>query len=210
MNVSPAFQSLATIASRLPFHLNETEHVNAAYRRWREQGEQEAKYIVELWTYCFVRRYFLYKFVRYSDRDYSADMDGLIETVYVKVQESQRTIADPARYAGWVSVVCRRAFLNYLRGRNLQVSLDQEKGAHLRAEDLHGDPGLVMEGLQQAIGRLPEFLREVAYLRFVEDHTYPEIGHITGKPLPTIRSYVNKALAKIRSDPHFLAFISSF
>ena len=73
-------------------------------------------------------------------------------------------------------------------------------------EALH-DAGMVHEGLRQAIKRLPEYLREVAYLRLIKDTPYQDIEQFTGKPLPIVRSYVNKAVLKLRSDPVFLLYL---
>ena len=58
---SPLLQSLAVVAAQLPFHLNDTEQVNAAFRRWREQefaaGLQPPRYRLglALWAWLALR-----------------------------------------------------------------------------------------------------------------------------------------------------------
>ena len=66
---------------------------------------------------------------------------------------------------------------------------------------------MVHEGLRRAIERLPAYLREIAYLRFIENTAYQDIVQVVDKPLPIVRSYVNKALLKLRSAPVFLTYL---
>ena len=208
MTLTAPFRSLAAVAARLPFHLNETDKVNAAYLNWHQQDDKEAKYHVDLWTYYFVRRYFLIKFTRDELYNNAADMDDLIEQAYVKVQDPLTTVSDSAHYASWVSVVCKNAFLNYLRNLPQAVSIDQEDGPQLQGDSLEAlyDTGMLHQGLREAVERLPEYVREIAYYRFIKGLSYQEIGQKIDKPLPVIRSYVNKAVRKLQKDTILLAY----
>lgn len=202
---TPALERLDAVAAHLPFHLSETDQVNAAFSRWREEGAEEARRIVDLWTYCYIRRYYLVKFMR-DPAPSASDLDALVERAYVKVEEHRIGIRDPGRYAHWVSVVCRNTFLNHLRRRRPHVSLDEEGGPVLVSEELPAPPdfAFVLQVVLAAIARLPAYLQEVSRLRFVERRSYEQIGEATGKPLPIIRSYVHKALARLRQDPELL------
>jgi len=106
-----------------------------SFRQWQTQADDEAGYHVDLWTYCFIRRYFLVKFAREAYGG-PADLEALIEKAYRKVQSRRHTVADTARYASWVSVVCKNTFLNYLRGRRLFCELSEatEPGALATAD----------------------------------------------------------------------------
>ena len=209
MTLASPFRSLASVAQHLPFHLNETDKVNTAFRRWRQQDDDEAGYHVELWTYCFIRRYFLMKFTRDALFNNPADVDALIEQAYIKVQDHLSTVSDSAHYASWVSVLCKNAFLNHLRNLPQAISIDQEDGPQLQGDSLeaHFDIGMLHQGLREAVDRLPEYLREIAYYRFIKGLSYQEIGRFIDKPLPVIRSYVNKAVRKLQKDPIFLAYV---
>ncbi len=202
----PLHPTLARVAAHLPFHLNETERVNVAYRRWRQHADAEARYVVDLWTYCYVRRYFLFKAARETAFASPADMDVLIEEAFLKIQEKMETVSDTTRFASWVSVVCKYTYLNYRRAQIVTVPVDQDGGPDpaTEAPNVLHDPGFAREAVRHAIDRLPAFLQDVARLRFLEGRTYADIGRRTGKPLPSIRTYVNKALVKIRSDREFL------
>ncbi|HKL88843.1 MAG TPA: hypothetical protein VJ884_07535, partial [Salinibacter sp.] len=52
---------LRTILDQLPFAVDDSDAANDVFRRWRENGDPEAERLVDMWTYCFVCRYFLAK-----------------------------------------------------------------------------------------------------------------------------------------------------
>ena len=95
-------------------------------QRRRQDDDDEAKYHIDLWSYCFIRRYFLIKFSRDARFNSPADMDEVITQAYIKVQDRRATVSDAGRYASWVSVVCKNVFLNYLRRVHHLVSIDEE------------------------------------------------------------------------------------
>ncbi len=202
------FEALDALASRLPFHLEDTDAANAAFVRWRSSGSDADRRIVQLWTYCFIRRYYTVKFVQDSGSG-AADLDELIDKTFLKAEESSSEIKTPDRYTAWVSVICKNNYLNYLRSRKPALSLDAEGGPELVAEKpaVYDDVGLARDAVRKAIERLPAYLQECATLRFVDGLSYEEMSERTGHPLPRIRSYVNKAVARFRSDETLLAYL---
>lgn len=203
-----AFESLDALASRLPFHIDDMESANAAFKRWLESGSESDHRVVQLWTYCFIRRYYLVKFLQ--DSSYGAsDFDELIAKTFKKAERASNEISRPTRYASWVSVVCKNTYLNYLRSRKPTFSIDEEGVPPLIAETpgVYDDVGLAREAILRAIDRLPDYLQECVRLRFIEGLSYAEIGERTGHPLPRIRSYINKAMAKFRSDDELLTYL---
>lgn len=163
--------------------------------------------MVELWTYCFIRRYYSTKFIQYG-MDCVSDVDALVEKAYCKVQQKREGIEDKERYASWVSVVCRNTYLNYVRQRRIMVVLEDEgyEDVTQRPEELF-EAEVAHKVVCQAIERLPPFLQEVARLRLLHDMSYEEIGDVTGRALSIVRSYVSKAYAKLREDTVLLAAI---
>lgn len=206
-------ESLRALAAQLPFGLDETERAGAAFRRWREcAGEQRAgerrgqKRIVDLWTYCFVQRYFLVKFAARPSRPPS-DLDELVERSYQKIEEARAEVRSPERYPHWVSVVCKNTYLNYLRrDRPARQSIDEEDGPALRSDQrVRGDVGLAKKVVAAAVERLPDYLQPVARLRFLEARSYEAIQEETGTAMPTARSYASRARQHLREDPEVRA-----
>ena len=204
-----AFESLDALASRLPFHIDDMESANAAFMRWHESGSPSDRRVVQLWTYCFIRRYYLVKFLQESTYG-AADLDELIAKTFEKAERAFDEISRPSRYASWVSVVCKNTYLNYRRSRKPSFSIDEEGSPPLVAETpgAYDDVGLAREAVLRAIDRLPDYLRECVRLRFIDGLSYTEIGERTGHPLPRIRSYINKAMGKFRSDEELLVYLT--
>lgn len=203
-----SFETLDALIARLPFHIDDVDAVNDCYVRWFETPSDEDRYVIDLWTYCFIRRYFLIKLVQESSMG-PADFDDLVDRTFRKVESSEGRIRRPGHYASWVSVVCKNTFLNYLRDRKHSVSLEEEPGVQVAAEPapIYVDAGYVRLALHRAIERLPRYLRECVRLRFVEGLSYEEISARTGFPLPRIRSYINKAMKRFRQDDRLLSYL---
>jgi len=200
---------LRTVLDRLPFAVDDTDAANEAFRRWRTD-DAEAGRIVDLWTYCYVCRYFLGKSAG-GNFDSAAAPEQLITRAYEKVRDKRDTVRNPDRYASWVSVVCKNTFLNHTRRDRRAQSIDEEKGPTLRADE-RGRPqkvGFVQESLKAAIDRLPNYLQEPARLYFLEDRDFEEISEAIDKPVPTIRTYKHKAVQRLREDETLREYVDA-
>jgi len=192
---------LRTVLDRLPFSVDDSDAANDAFGRWLEDDDQDAKRVVDLWTYCFVSRYFLAKAAG-DAFETAAAADELITRTFQKVQKNRDNVRNPDRYTNWVSVVCKNTFLNYTRRDRVAASINDDEGPTLKATEARPIPevGFVREAFSQAIDRLPNYLQEPARLYFLEDREFEEISEEIGKAVPTVRTYKHKAVKKLRED----------
>lgn len=196
------------LTRRLPFAIEETDKVNALYLENCDLDDPSISEIVDIWTYCYVRKYFQLKYAKDFDGSVS-DYEKLMADTFRKISAGIQGLGSSSRYASWVSVICKNTYLNFLRGKKKYLSVDRlhvpleakEPGI---AEKM--DARLQFSALQQAIDRLPAFLRTVAVLRIIEEKDYETIAEETGKEVPTIRSYVNKAVTRLRNDRVFMRY----
>lgn len=189
---------LRALAADLPFHLDDIDAVNATFVRWRAEGAADDARTVAVWTYCYVQRYFYVKFAGHPD---AIPVDRLIDRALRSAFRSQARIRRPERYAHWVSTICKRTFLNYLRVDRIHVALSEDLPPSAGpSAPRHYDTALLRRSLGAAISTLPDFLRDIARMRLIEERSYAEIHELTGKPLPTLRAYTNKALRQLRSN----------
>lgn len=204
MSLGPQHTTVDPVAAALPFGVLDVEEANAVFVRWRDEHRPADKRVVDLWTYCYIRQYFLSKFLTRSYGG-AADVELLIEKAYRRIADKRSTVATPSRYASWVSVVARHIFLNYIRSAQPHVSLDSDEGGPtLVAEDTDDvayDAVYAHRVVNEAIGRLPPFLQEVARLGLLHDRSYAAISDLTGRPVGTVRTYMHRALKKLRNDP---------
>lgn len=198
---------LRTVIDRLPFSVDDTDAANDAFRRWTQQQDAAAERLVDMWTYCYVCRYFLAKSTG-GAFDSAAAPDELITRTYKKVQDNRESVRNPDRYANWVSVVCKNTFLNHTRSDRTADSIDEERGPTLRAEETRlPEVGFVREALAEAIERLPDYLQKPARLYFLEDREFEEISDEIDKAVPTVRTYKHKAVKQLREDERLQEYV---
>ncbi len=201
MSYRTELRTLDSLASRLPFHLDESNRINEAYSRYVASGRRKDRLLVDIWTYCYIRRYYLIKFLK--DGSFrSAELDQVVERTYRKVDRFRAQLDRDDRYAQWVSVVCRNTYMNFVSRRRYVVDLESvdHPTERLPDPDADVDAGAIHLALLNAIAGLPEFLQTTARLRFVENLTYEEISRLTGKRVPTVRSYIHKICTRLRRD----------
>ncbi len=159
------------------------------------------------WTYSFVWRCVGNLFDQDS-RASSSDVDAVFGHALERVRRSRHTVTYSERYPAWVTVVCRNAYLNYVRSRPRLLAIQESDFISSGVDVDHGIDGrLVDRAIRRAVARLPRFLQRVAHLRFVDNRTYRQIATETGKEIPTIRSYVNKSAKRLRGDRELIALL---
>lgn len=197
------FSTLRNVTDVLPFSLDDTDQVDQAFVRWRQNPSSGDKSLVDTWTYCYIYRYFLLKLASSASQK-PLLLDRLVSNAFNDIQGSLHSIRCPNCYTHWVSKICRNTFISYLRARRSMVSLDL--GEPMLVDEMPPvsaarDATVVFQSIRAAIEALPDYLREVARLRLLENHSYGAIRAETGKPLKTLRSYVSKALIRLRRNP---------
>lgn len=201
---------LEQVLEHLPFSIDDTAAANDAFRRWTESQDPDDERIVDLWTYCYVTRYFLSKSAR-GEFGSAAAPEQLIKRTHEKVMEKRGDVRNPGRYAHWVSVVCRNTFLNHVRRNRVSTSIDAEEGPTLSANTdwVVAEVGFVEEALVKAIDQLPNYLQEPARLYFLENMSFEEISEKIEKPVPTVRTYKHKAVKRLREDDRLQGYVES-
>ncbi len=202
MSYRTELSTLEALASRLPFRLEEAEQVNEAFSIYMVEGTRQQKILIDLWTYCYVRKYFLIKFLRRGAFQ-ASELDQLVEKTYQKIERHRTNVLSHDRYAQWVSLICRNTFINFVSRRKMIVGLDVLPGEPSAAPDLldlDANSASIHLSLLNAIDALPEFLQSTARMKFVENLSYEEISRIIGKRVPTVRSYVHKICKRFRKD----------
>lgn len=207
----PTDKTLTSLLARLPFRLDDLEHVNVLFTASRASCDRGMEVQIELWTYCFVRRYFSIKLARDAIAQKS-DLDALMDLAYRRIRKRADTSIE--RYGSWVSVICRNTFLNYVRDRRIHVSDSAaeagspgvrtrapERQPTLTTDEDRLDWAVAFTVVELAIARLPRYLQRVARLRILDDLDYDAIAVATGRPVATVRAYFHKAATRLRRDP---------
>lgn len=206
--MSTSTSELRTVIDRLPFPVDDTDAANEAFRRWAEGNDPDAERLVDLWTYCYVCRYFLSKSTKGTFEN-TSDADELTTRAYQKIQNNRDGVRNPNRYASWVSVVCKNTLLNYTRRDRFSESIEEDEDIRLTSNEAQpvAEVGFVREAFDEAIDRLPRYLQEPARLYFLEDQGFEEISEAIDKPVATVRTYKHKAVKQLRTDDRLREYV---
>lgn len=198
-----ALTRLDAVARHLPFGIMDVEAANHAFSRWRASEADEHLREVDLWVYCFIRRYFLVRFLR--ERGTASDLDDCITKAFSRIRPRYKKI-NPDRFASYVAVACRHTLLNHRRGRRDLSELPETLADDERIPSASDYDGQLVEAvIEGALRQLPDNVAKVGHLRLLQNVEYQEIAEQTGLPLPTVRTYASRAVAALRADPRIRA-----
>lgn len=189
------------LARDLPFPLDDTAAAACAFAAGCA-GDSAARGHAQLWAYAWATRYVARAFATErvgEPSDVDAVLARILDGLFATPLEGR--IADPGRFPAYVSKVCKNALLTHRRDRRQFVEADDVSLAPAVDDDrFEGDARAIRRDVEAALTVLPAAVRAVAELRFLEDASYEDIAAETGHPLPTVRTYLSKALVRLRES----------
>jgi RNA polymerase sigma-70 factor (ECF subfamily) len=121
-----------------------------------------------------------------------ADVDDLVQDVFVTALERLHTLRDARAFGGWLAAIARnRAADQMRRGPGQTVELTDEVGRL----DPDRTEALAVLGIIQT---LPGAYRETLVLRLVEGMTGPEIAARTGLTAASVRVNLHRGMKQLR------------
>lgn len=147
---------------------------------------------------------FLYRYT--GDRDEAED---LAQDTFVKVFRSKHLYKEIAKFSTWFyTIAVNTAKTNAKkRSRMSTISIsdfdpENEKDFDLKdtgySPEENANAGIENYYIQQAINSLDEDFRKIIILRDIEDLEYEEIMKITGLPMGTVKSRINRGREKLK------------
>lgn len=158
-----------------------------------------------------VRRYrerllnYVYRYV--SDREICED---ILQETFLRVYRNRHSYRHIAKYSTWLYTIAGNLALSEYRKRkrhplaSLQSLGPRDETQEPDIPDETSTPERNAENamndayLQEALGRVPEDFREAVVLCDVQELTYEEIADITGLPMGTVKSRINRGRMKLR------------
>jgi RNA polymerase sigma factor (sigma-70 family) len=119
--------------------------------------------------------------------------DAVQETLYEACAKIV-SLRDPAKLNAWLSTILVRKCYDLLRRRTpvLEAAEMREQQAYVFVGTERDDEVL------QAVAHLPQEQRLAIVLRFFQDLSYRDIEAATGWPAGTVKSRINRAVARLR------------
>lgn len=139
------------------------------------------------------------------------DANDVAAEAFVRVFNAISRFRGDSAFSTWLYRIATNVFLDERKRRlaRPQVSLDEDlntEGSPLHRQVEDPSPGpldLAEENdtrriLNHAIAQLPEFQREIVTMYHVMNMSYDEIGQVTGAPIGTVKSRLNRARLALR------------
>jgi RNA polymerase sigma-70 factor (ECF subfamily) len=122
-----------------------------------------------------------------------ADVDDLVQDVFLAAWNRLEALRDPAAFGGWLSMIARNRATDFHRRAMPSMELPDDLAAHdgsaARVEAI---------GILKIIQQLPEAYRETLVLRLVEGMTGPEIAVRTGLTPASVRVNLHRGMKLLR------------
>jgi RNA polymerase sigma-70 factor, ECF subfamily len=120
-----------------------------------------------------------------------ADVDDLVQDVFVIALQRLRTLRDAKAFGGWIAAIARNRAADQWRRAPQTTELTDEVAA------VHGDRTDALAVLA-VIRTLPDAYRETLVLRLVEGMTGPEIAARTGLTPASVRVNLHRGMKQLR------------
>ena len=130
------------------------------------------------------------------------DCEDLVQQTFLRLYRYRSRYVPTAKFTTFLFLLARQVWIDDLRRRKrrerLMEGLEQEPQPPLRGSmDDEGARGRL--DLQQAVGALPEGLRQVVELGVFQDLPYAEVAEILGIPVGTVKSRMYHAMRQLRA-----------
>lgn len=152
----------------------------------------------------YQKRLFAYIFHLVGNRDEAED---ILQNVFSKMYKNIDKFDTSRKFSSWVYRIAHNEAINFLKRKNKRYTvswedintnkdkldtasndeLPEEKWEHLE----------IVSEVDKAMKKLPEKYKQVLTLRYFQEYSYEDIGHILKKPVNTIGTLINRAKKKL-------------
>ena len=147
---------------------------------------------------------FLFRYT--GDRDEAED---LAQDTFVKVFRSKHLYKEIAKFSTWFYTIALNTAKTSLKKKSRMSTMsisdfdpENEKDFDIKDTGIMPDESAnaAIENyyIQQAINSLDEDFKKIIILRDIEDLDYDEIAEITGLPMGTVKSRINRGREKLK------------
>ena len=138
------------------------------------------------------------------------ECEDLLQETFLRVYRNRHSYRRIAKFSTWLYTIAGNLARSEYRKRKRRrlYSLqsvnrdDEEYELEIPDEtfspDTHTESTIQDRHIQEALGQIPEEFREVVVLRDVQQLAYEEIAEITGLPMGTVKSRINRGRTKLQ------------
>ncbi|CAN5850629.1 sigma-70 family RNA polymerase sigma factor [soil metagenome] len=149
--------------------------------------------------------HYLYRFTKDMRR-----VEDLLQETFLRVYRNRHSYRPVAKFSTWLYTIAgnlaRSEYRKRKRRQTYSLQSQNRDGEEYElqipddtyASDIDIERGIQDHHIQSALDRVPEKFREVVVLRDVQELSYEEIAEITGLPMGTVKSRINRGRIKLQ------------
>jgi len=122
-----------------------------------------------------------------------ADVDDLVQDVFLTAWRRLDALRDPAAFGGWIAAIARNRAIDFHR----RAAETEKLPEHLAARDATA-AHIEARAALELICTLPAAYRETLVMRLVEGMTGPEIAERTGLTAASVRVNLHRGMKLLR------------
>ena len=131
------------------------------------------------------------------------DVDDLVQDIYIQVFKSIKKFDVERKFKPWLMGIVLKQIKAYRRKKWMIIrtvkkveEFKEEKELDFSTEVIEK---ITNKQLVKLVDELPDKLKQVVILRYLNDYTQDEISAILEVPIGTVKSRINAALTKLRT-----------
>jgi len=136
--------------------------------------------------------------------------EDLLQDTFLRVYRNRHAYRRIAKFSTWLYTIAGNLARSEYRKRKRQRTYSLQSASRDNEEyelqipdesfspDKHTESTIQDHYIQEALGEIPATFREVVVLRDVQQLTYEEIADITGLPMGTVKSRINRGRTKLQ------------
>lgn len=148
---------------------------------------------------------YIYRYVGNYD-----DCDDIVQDTFVKVYTSKHLYKEIAKFSTWIYTIAinlaKTKLVKAQKYKTFSISdvYDDENKDFDLPDEAYGGPEVDVNSkflsahIQKALDKINENYRELVVLRDIEDFSYEEIVDMTGLPMGTVKSRINRGREKLQ------------
>ena len=138
------------------------------------------------------------------------ECEDLLQETFLRVYRNRHSYRRIAKYSTWLYTIAgnlaRSEYRKRKRRRLYSIQSvnrdDEEYEVEIPDDsylpDVHTESTMQDRFVQQTLKQIPEEFREVVVLRDIQQLSYEEIAEITGLPMGTVKSRINRGRTKLQ------------
>lgn len=137
------------------------------------------------------------------------ECDDIVQDTFVKVYTSKHLYKEVAKFSTWIYTIAinlaKTKLAKQQKYKTFSISDvydDEDKDFDIPDDaytpDVDANSKFLSKHIQKALSQINENYRELVILRDIEDYSYEEIVEMTGLPMGTVKSRINRGREKLQ------------